>query len=83
MLHQKDNDLKAVCNIKFIPFVVSVYGKSNSVDENVGKIKDNLDYLLTKYSPLYTNTSREATKIAYKKALLIYFSYLIQKSRCG
>lgn len=83
MLHQKDNDLKAVCNIKFIPFVVSVYGKSNSVDENVGKIKDNLDYLLTKYSPLYTNTSREATKIAYKKALLIYFSYLIQKQRCG
>jgi len=83
MLHQKDNDLKAVCNIKFIPFVVSVYGKSNSVDENVGKIKDNLDILLNKYSPLYSNTTREATRIAYKKALLIYFSYLIQKQRCG
>jgi hypothetical protein len=83
MLSQKDNDLKAVCNVKFIPFALTIFTKSNMKDENLLAIRDNLNFLLNKYSVTFASTTREATKIAYRKALLIYVAYTIQKQRCS
>jgi len=80
--HQKDNSLKAVCSNKFLPFVISIFGKSNTSDKSILRIKKNLDILLSKYSEKFNQTQREATKINYKKAILVYIAYTIQKSRC-
>jgi hypothetical protein len=81
--NQKNNNLNAVCNARFIPFVFSVFSRSNTSDVNIIRIKDNISALLEKYSEKFNNTNREATKIAYRKALLIYIAFLIQKQRCN
>jgi hypothetical protein len=81
--NQKNNNLSAICNVRFIPFVFSVFSRSNTSDVNIIRIKDNITSLLANYSTKFNDTNREATKIAYRKALLIYIAFLIQKQRCN
>ena len=80
--NQKGNSLEGVCSISFIPFVFSVFSRSNTSDFDIIRIKNNLSALLEKYSDKFNSTNREATKISYRKALLIYLSFAIQKQRC-
>ena len=65
---------------EFISVCMSVYSKSNTIDENVLRIKDILDKWLNDNSEKYTKTERVATKSNFRKAIFLFFVFTIQQN---
>jgi hypothetical protein len=80
---KNDIDMKIICSKAYLPYILSIYTRSNTNDESVIKIKDNLSRILKDNCPRFQETKREATKISYRRALFIYFALLIQIHRCN
>jgi hypothetical protein len=78
-----DVDFKLICSQKYLPFILSIYARSNVTDKNIVLIKNNLSRMLQENCPRFQETQREATKISYRRALFTYFALIIQINRCG
>ena len=63
---------------KFIEFANSVYTRSNTRDGRIETIKEILNRMLTKHSPQFLQTNREATKGAFRKALYLLIVFFMQ-----
>ena len=83
MEFQKSNDLSGVCNRRFIPAAAKTLNRPNAKDRNSVRIREHLSDFLTKHSETYSHTNREKTKVAYRRALLFFFLFTVQKQRCG
>ena len=62
----------------FLEFATAVYTRSNTKDGRVEKLKQILNQLLSKHSPSYLRTNREATKGAFRKSLYLVFVLFMQ-----
>lgn len=71
------NSISSIGSTAFIGKSISLFNKNNSKDRHSNFIKNELNKLLSKYSDQYTQTEREATKSAYRKAVYIYFVLLV------
>jgi hypothetical protein len=78
-----DPEFKIVCTQMYLPFVLSIYARSNITDKNIILIKNNLSRMLADNCPRFQETQREATKISYRRALFTYIALIIQIGRCG
>lgn len=56
----------------FVGISMSLFAKSNSNDDDVAFIKAELERLLNKYSKTYLQTTRQATKVNYRKSIFCY-----------
>jgi hypothetical protein len=72
------NDTKEIASQKFLNSCLLIYNKSNTVNPAVIRIKDILNEWLTEYNIRYNQTERLTTKINFRKALFIYFVFVIQ-----
>lgn len=79
----RDGELRGVCSKRFVPFAMAQFLKTNTDNPSIISIKKHLDLLLKKYCVRFTETKREATKSAYRKAVLLYITFSIQKFICG
>ena len=75
----RDPELKKVASVHWVPFAVSQFIKTNTNNPAIITIKDNFDKILTRYCRKFTDTKREATKSAYRKALMLFVAVYIQK----
>lgn len=71
------HSVESVGGTKFIIFCLELYGKNNTVDTSILRIKDLLDKWLDECSEQYRKTERAATLSAYRKAIYTYFVFLI------
>lgn len=71
--------LDMVCNRFFIVLVLTIFNKTNSSDQNIIMIKDNIEYFVRE---VYGDV-KETLQLRYRKALLAYLSFAIQKQRCS
>lgn len=79
-LSEGNNSPERIRSTHFINFCLEIYIKSNTNDESILRIKELLDQWLTKCSPNYNKTERIATKNGFRKALYLYFVFIIQQS---
>lgn len=78
-LHDRSNEIDSIGSQKFISKSISMFNMNRTTDEALINMKNELNKLLTKYNDKYTNTEREATKSAYRKALFLYYVFLISQ----
>ena len=73
-IYFKDNraSIENVGTKQFIAVSMSLFAKSNSNDKDVAFIKQELEYFLNKYSNTYLQTTRQATKVNYRKSIFCY-----------
>ena len=73
-IYFKDNraSIENVGTKQFIAVSMSLFSKSNSNDKDVAFIKQELEYFLNKYSNTYLQTTRQATKVNYRKSIFCY-----------
>lgn len=62
----------------FIAYLIEVYKRSNTNDNNIKIIRFLLDKWLSMYSNRYKNTNRTATIQSFRKALFFFFIFTIQ-----
>ena len=73
-LTQGENaDKSKVKSMTFLKQMIGVIKKGNSNNVNIVKIRGYVDQWLTQGSRTFANSSREATKVAYRKAVYYYF----------
>jgi hypothetical protein len=73
--------LDMICNKQFVLFTLTVFSKTNSSDSNVVSIRDNITYFVDK--TFEGKDIKDTMYLRYRKCLLIYLAYLIQKQRCN
>ena len=78
---QKDNSLRAIHSKEFPIFCVRILSKSNSKNELVIGMKKAVDDLLMDYCDTFRKTKREASRINYRKAIVLYFAMALQIQR--
>lgn len=83
LLAQPNKSMNTVCSAYWVPFVISQFSKSNTENPSILALRSTLSVLLEKYSVKFAGTRREATRMNYRKALLLYFGLVIQKQRCA
>jgi hypothetical protein len=74
------NSIDSMTSKKFISECFAIYSKSNTNDKTINNIKEILDRWLTACSDKYTKTERVATKINFRKAIYLYFVFMIRQS---
>lgn len=79
-LNDRNNTSKTIGSRKFIVYSLKIYTRNNITDEAIIEIKKILNYLLKTYSNKYNQTDREATKSNYRKAVFMYYVFLISKN---
>lgn len=79
----RDPQMKGVLSKKWTPFVLSQFSKTNTDDSSILEMKAKLDELLNEYCVKFAATAREATRSAYRRALLLYIAYTMQVQRSG
>lgn len=62
----------------FISYLIEVYKKSNTTDNNIKTVRYLLNKWLSDYSSRYKNTNRTATIQSFRKALFFFFIFTIQ-----
>ena len=80
--HTRDYDFKGVCSRSWIPFALSQFIKTNTDNPMIIQLKQNFDTILTKYCHRFVVSKRDATRSAYRKAILLYLAFSIQKFMC-
>lgn len=80
--HSKDGAFKGICSTQWIPFALSQFIKTNTDNPLIIQLKAAFDLILTKYSYRFTQSKRDATKSGYRKAILLYLAYSLQKFIC-
>lgn len=78
---EKDKDV--LCSRKFVSVCLKTYSKSFTREESVVALKKLLHDVFMEKLEMYNRTEREATKSDYKKALYLYFVFLIQYTQCA
>ena len=78
-----ENDPRTINSSKFREFCLQLYIKSNTNDKDIIEIKKILDEWLIDCSPAYLKTERVATKNNFRKAVYLYFVFIIQQSYKG
>jgi len=63
----------------FLVYANKIYGKSNTNDKGIIRIKEILDTWLKENSEKYLKTSRVASLIAYRKSIFIFFCIATQQ----
>ena len=63
----------------FITFANKLYTRSNTTDKGILRMKEILNEWLIKYSEKYNQTERENTKSNFRKAIYLYFIFIIQQ----
>ena len=76
-----DATFRAIHTKEFPIFCIRMLSKSNSKNESINMVKNNVDSLLNDYCSTFKTTKREATKINYRKALMSYIAFGIQLQR--
>lgn len=79
-LHDDKNEIDSIGSQKFISKSISTFNMNRSEDPAIVSMKKELNSLLKKYNDKYTHTEREATKSAYRKALFLYFVFLVAQT---
>jgi len=79
-LVEEGNSADIIGTKYFINDCLKLYSKSNTVDENVLRIKEILDEWLTENSDKYIKTERVATKSSFRRAIFMYFVFCIQQT---
>lgn len=74
------NRIEDLSGNTFLIYCMNVYKKSNTVDDQIIKIKNVLDGWIDKYSTAYKKTQRVATLNSFRRALYMFFVLSIQKS---
>lgn len=74
----KANSFTGIRSRKWVIFVLSQFAKTNTSDPAIINIKKILDEMLTKHCARFADTNREATRSAYRRALLFYLAYSVQ-----
>jgi len=77
-LVDEDRQEREILSKRFINTSLLLYNKSNTTNESVLRIKVILDEWLTEFNENYTRTERVATKVNFRKALFLYFVFIIQ-----
>ena len=80
--HTHDMQFRGICSANWIPFAISQFIKTNTDNPLIIQLKTAFDKILSRYCQRFTQTQREATRSAYRKALLLYLAYAIQKYIC-
>lgn len=81
MESQKDNSLKAIHSKAFPLFCIRILSKSNTKNDNILTTKENINSMLNDFSETYRKTKREASRINYRKALIMYLAMGLQIQR--
>ena len=76
-----DSAFRAIHTKEFPIFCIRILSKSNSKNESINTVKNNIDSLLNDYCSTFKTTKREATKINYRKALISYIAFGLQLQR--
>lgn len=71
-----------VCTTDFAITALKQLSVSNSSNQNLIALKDELDRLLSTYSSKYAMTQRLATKMSYRNALYSYFVFILIINHC-
>jgi hypothetical protein len=79
--NQKDNSLRAIHSKAFPIFCIKILSMSNTKNDNIVTLKRNTDSLLNDYCDTFRKTKREASKINYRKAIILYFAMGLQMQR--
>ena len=79
-LSDPKNDLSSIRTQEFLLTSIEIYKKSNTNDKVILDMKDILSKWLTKYSPKYNKTNRQATLSNFRKSIFVYFVLYIQNS---
>lgn len=79
MSEHRDPDLKKIKSKYWVTFAMSQFIKTNTTNPSINEIKRNFDFILNKYCSRFTATKREATKSAYRKALMLFIVMDVQK----
>jgi CRISPR/Cas system CSM-associated protein Csm2 small subunit len=79
-LSEGNHSAESIKSQEFTNYILEMYIKSNTSDEAILKIKDILDEWLKECSTNYLKTERAATKINFRKATLLYFTFVLQKT---
>jgi len=72
------HSLESIASKNFLNYANKIYSKSNTNDKGIIRMKELLDKWLAENSEKYVKTERVATKIAYRKAIHLYFALSIQ-----
>ena len=75
----KDPDMRKILSREWVPFALSQFIKTNTNNPAIISIKENFEKILVRYCRKFTDTKREATKSAYRKALMLFVAVYIQK----
>lgn len=78
---QNDASLRGIHSKEFPIFCIRILSKSNSKNELIVNMKISLDSLLKEYCDTFRTTKREASKINYRKAVIMYFAMALQLQR--
>ena len=73
-IYFKDNraSIEKLGTKQFVAISMALFAKSNSNDKDVAFVKEELEKLLNKYSETYLQTTRQATKVNYRKSIYCY-----------
>jgi hypothetical protein len=74
----KENSFTRLKSKTWLPFVLAQFSKTNTENTHIKNIKSELDVLLEKYCSKFSETNREATRSAYRRALLFYIAFSTQ-----
>jgi len=83
LLEEQGKTMNSICSRFWVPFAISQFSKTNTENILIINIRKILNSLLEKYSVKFAGTRREATRMNYRRALLLYFALLIQRHRCN
>lgn len=75
-----DNEPKTIKSTKYIAECINAYSKSNTNDQVIIDMKKLLDEWLNDSSDMYLKTERVATKSSFRRAIFLYFVFMIQKA---
>lgn len=78
---QGDNAFKAIHTREFPIFCIRLLSKGNSKNQSIKSLKESVDGLLKDYCDTFRTTKREATRISYRKALIVYIAMGLQAQR--
>lgn len=73
------NEVYSIGSTKFINECDKMYSKSNTNNENIIVIKEILDRWLSQNCEKYIKVERAATKSSFRRAVFLYFVFVIQK----
>jgi len=74
------NDMDTIKSKKFVVECIGAYSKSNTVNKTILRMKKILDKWLIDCSDRYVKTERIATKSNFRRAIFMYFMFMIQVS---